>query len=357
MLNAILVAVRFVILAFSGHKQVASENAALRQQLAVFKRDVKRPKLHGRDRLFWIALRMIWEDWKSALVIVQPETVVSWHRNRFKRYWRQLSRPKMPGRPPVTGEIRKLVRTMASANPLWGAPRVHGELLKLGFEISERTVSRLMPKKERKPTQTWMTFLRNHAGQIVSIDLFTVATIQLRVLYVFIVLAHDRRRVVHFNVTKNPTAVWAAQQIVEAFPENTAPRYLVRDRDRVYGHHFIARVEGLGVEDIPISARSPWQNCYAERVIGSIRRECLDHVVVINERHLRRILKSYFQYYHRSRTRLALQKDAPQLRPVHDRSWEESFRSEKSADSIIATIAWRRDIGFEESIPFRFTIL
>jgi hypothetical protein len=151
----------------------------------------------------------------------------SWHRNRFKRYWRQLSRPNMPGRPPVTGEIRKLVRTMASANPLWGAPRVHGELLKLGFEISERTVSRLMPKKERKHTQTWMTFLRNHAGQIVSIDLFTVVTIQLRVLYVFIVLAHDRRRVVHFNVTKNPTAVWAAQQIVEAFPENTAPRYLV----------------------------------------------------------------------------------------------------------------------------------
>jgi len=209
---------------------------------------------------------------------------------------------------------------MASANPLWGAPRVHGELLKLGFEISERTVSRLMPKKEGKPTQTWMTFLRNHVAQIVSIDLFTVATIQLRVLYVFIVLAHDRRRGVHFNVTKNPTAVWAAQQIVEAFPENTAPRYLVRDRDRVYGHHFIARVEGLGVEDIPISARSPWQNCYAERVIGSIRRECLDHVVVINERHLRRILKSYFQYYHRSRTHLALQKDAPQLRPVHDRS-------------------------------------
>jgi len=203
----------------------------------------------------------------------------------------------MPGRPPVTGEIRKLVRTMASANPLWGAPGVHGELLKLGFEISERTVSRLMPKKESKPTQTWMTFLRNDAGQIVSIDLFTVATIQLRVLHVFIVLAQDRRRVVHFNVTKNPTAVWAAQQIVEAFPENTAPRYLVRDRDRVYGHHFIARVEGLGVEDIPISARSPWQNCYAERLIGSIRRECLDHVVVINERHLRRILKSYFQYY------------------------------------------------------------
>ena len=263
---------------------------------------------------------MIWNDWKSALVIVRPETVISWHRNRFKRYWRQLSQPKGPGRPRVTSETRKLVRTMAAANPLWGAPRVHGELLKLGFEISERTVSRLMPKKDRKSTQTWMTFLRNHVGQIVSIDFFTVATIQLQVLYAFIILAHDRRRVVHFNVTEHPTAVWAAQQIVEAFPENTAPHYLVRDRDGVYGHHFIVRVQGLDIDQVPISARSPWQNCYAERVIGSIRRECLNYLIVINERHLRRILKGYFQYYHRSRTHLSLEKDAPEPRPVQHRA-------------------------------------
>jgi putative transposase len=177
-----------------------------------------------------------------------------------------------------------------------------------------------MPKKDKEPTQQWMTFLRNHVGQFVSIDFFTVATIRLHVLYVFIVLAHDRRRVLHFNVTENPTAVWAAQQIVEAFPDNSAPRYLVRDRDGVYGHYFVARVEGLGIEHVPISARSPWQNCYVERVIGSIRRECLNHLIVINDRHLRRILRSYFRYYHRSRTHLSLDKDAPEPRPVQHRA-------------------------------------
>jgi putative transposase len=201
---------------------------------------------------------------------------------------------------------------MATANPTWGAPRVHGELKKLGFKISERTVSRLMPKKTGKPSQTWMTFLRNHVSQMVSVDFFTVPTIQLRVLYVFVILAHDRRRVLHFNVTENPTAAWAAQQIVEAFPEETVPRYLIRDRDGIYGHDFTTRVDGLGIQQVPISARSPWQNCYAERMIGSIRRECLNHVIVINEWHLRRILKSYFSYYHRSRTHLSLDKDAPE---------------------------------------------
>src|SRR5262245_54197060 len=249
MLNAIVIAIRSIILIFSGHKQIALENAALRQQLAVFKRDMKRPKLHGRDRLFWIALMMIWKDWKSALVVVRPETVISWQRNRFKRYWRQLSHPKNPGRTPISAEIRTLIRTMAGANPLWGAPRIHGELLKLGFEISERTVSRLMPKRDRKPSQTWMAFLRNHVGQLVSIDFFTVPTIQLRVLYVLVVLVHDRRRVVHFNVTEHPTAIWAAQQIVQAFPDDSAPRYMIRDRDGIYGEQFRSRVEGMGIEE------------------------------------------------------------------------------------------------------------
>ena len=205
---------------------------------------------------------------------------------------------------------------MSTANPTWGAPRVHGELKKLGFKISERTVSRLMPKKTGKPSQTWMTFLRNHVGQMVSVDCFTVATIQLRVLYVFVILAHDRRRVLHFNVTENPTADWTAEQIVEAFPDDTVTRYLVRDRDGIYGHVFTARVEGLGIRQVPTSARSPWHNCYAERMIGSIRRECLNHVIVINQRHLRRILKSYFGYYHRWRTHLSLDKDAPESCPV-----------------------------------------
>jgi putative transposase len=317
-LNAILVWIRFVILVLSGHQHVALENAALRQQLAVFKRDVKRPRLRRRDRMFWIGLRAIWKEWKSALVMVRPETVISWQRKRFKRYWWNLSQSKEPGRPRVSSEIRKLVRHMAAANPLWGAPRVHGELLKLGFEISERTVSRLMPKKDRKPSQTWMTFLRNHVGQMVSVDFFTVVTIRLQVLYVFLILAHDRRRVLHFNITAHPTAVWAAQQIVEAFPDDTAPRYLLRDRDAIYGHSFTDRVEGMDMEQAQIAARSPWQNCYVERVIGSIRRECLNHMVVINRSHLRRILKSYFHYYHRSRTHLALDKDAPESRQPHE---------------------------------------
>src|SRR5215470_13262585 len=216
----------------------------------------------------------------------------------------EVTQPKQPGRPRTCSEIRKLIQTMATANPTWGAPRVHGELKKLGFNISERTVSRLMPKKTGKPSQTWMTFLRNHVGQMVSVDFFTVPTIQLRVLYVFVILAHDRRRVLHFNVTENPTADWTARQLVEAFPNDTVPRYLARDRDGIYGNVFTARVDGLGIRQVPTSARSPWQNCYAERIIGSIRRECLNHVIVINEWHLRQILKSYFVYYHRSRTHL-----------------------------------------------------
>jgi hypothetical protein len=318
MLNVIVVSIRFILLILGGQKQVALENVALRQQLAVFKRDVRRPKLNGRDRLFWVGLRMLWQDWKAALVIVRPETVISWHRKRFKRYWWKLSQPKQPGRPPVRSEIRKLIQAMSTANPTWGAPRVHGELKKLGFKISERTVSRLMPKKTGKPSQTWMTLLRNHVGQMVSVDFFTVATLQLRVLYVFVILAHDRRRVLHFNVTENPTADWTVRQIVEACPDNSVPRYLVRDRDGIYGHVFTARVDGLGIRQVPISARSPWQNCYAERIIGSIRRECLNHVIVVNEWHLRRILKSYFGYYRRSRRDLSLDKDAPEYRPVQD---------------------------------------
>ena len=316
MLNAILFWIRFVILVLGGHQQVALENAALRQQLAVFKRDVKRPQLRRWDRLFWIGLRAIWKDWKSALVIVRPETVISWQQKRFKRYWWRLSQSKGPGRPRVSSEIRTLISNMAATNPFWGAPRVHGELLKLGYEISERTVSRLMPKNDKKPSQTWTTFLRNHVGQMVSIDFFTVATVRLHVLYVFVILAHDRRRVLHFNVTEHPTAVWAAQQIIEAFPEDRAPRYLLRDRDGIYGHCFTTRIEGMGIEQVRITARSPWQNCYVERAIGSIRRECLNHMIVLSEQHLRRILKSYFHYYHESRTHLSLSKDAPESRAI-----------------------------------------
>jgi len=250
MLNVILLGIRFVILVLAGHKEIALENAALRQQLAVFKRDINRPRLRRRDRIFWMGLRAIWKDWKSALMIVRPETVISWQRKRFNRYWWRLSQPKGPGRPRLSAEIRNLITTMAAANPLWGAPRIHGELLKLGVEISERTVSRLIPKQNKEPSQTWKTFLTNHVGQLVSIDFFTVPTLQLRVLFVLVVLAHERRRVLHFNVTEHPNAEWTAQQIIGAFPEDAAPRYLIRDRDGIYGSHFRNRVQGMRIQEV-----------------------------------------------------------------------------------------------------------
>jgi transposase InsO family protein len=299
-----------------GHRQVALENLALRQQLAVYKRLTPRPKLRAADRLFWAGLARVWTGWRQALVIVSPATVLRWQRRRFREYWTRLSGRSRGGRPPVSTEIAALVRKMAAANPLWGAPRIHGELLKLGIAVAERTVSRLMPKRRPEPSQTWRTFLANHIGGFVSIDFFTVPTVRLRVLFVLVVLAHHRRRVVHFNVTEHPTAAWTAQQLVDAFPDDSAPVYLLRDCDRVYGQQFRHRVKGMGVEEILTAPQSPWQNPFAERLIGSVRRECLNHVLVFGERHLLRVLARYFGYYHQARTHLALDKDAPDFRTI-----------------------------------------
>ena len=205
---------------------------------------------------------------------------------------------------------------MAAANPLWGAPRIHGELLKLGIEVSERTVSRFLPRNRKPPSQTWRAFLNNHVQELVSIDFFTVPTATFRVLFVLVVLAHHRRRVIHFNVTEHPTALWTGQQMVEAFPDDTAPRYLLRDRDKIYGNDFRERIRGMSMEEVLSAPASPWQRAYVERLIGSVRRDCLDHVIVLGEGHLRTILKSYLAYYHRSRTHLGLAKDAPEPRAV-----------------------------------------
>jgi hypothetical protein len=243
-------------------------------------------------------------------------SVLRWRRRRFREYWTQLSGRTRRGRPPVNAEIKALVTRMATANPLWGAPRIHGELLKLGIDVAERTVSRLMPKRRFLPSQTWRTFLANHVYDFVSIDFFTVPTARLRVLFVLVVLAHHRRRVVHFNVTEHPTACWTVQQIVNAFPDDAAPSYLLRDRDQVYGAQFRHRVKGMQIEEVLTAPQSPWQNPLAKRLIGSIRHECLDHVLVLSERHLRRILTCYFGYYHGARTHLSLEKDAPDGRPV-----------------------------------------
>ncbi len=283
---------------------------------------IKRPRLRSQDRLFWILLFRFWSNWREALVIVKPDTVVRWHKKGFKLFWKFKSRRKGPGRLPISPEIRNLILKMAKANPLWEAPRIHGELLKLGIEISERTVSNLMPRrKPTPPSQTWRTFLKNHMINMVSIDFFTVPTAKFRILFVLVILSHSRRRVVHFNVTPNPTAKWTAQQVIEAFPWDTAPKYLLRDRDSTYGAYFRQRVKNMGIKEIITAAQSPWQNPFVERLIGSIRRDCLclDHAIVLNESHLSRILISYFRYYHYDRTHYGLGKDTPFERPVQPR--------------------------------------
>jgi len=292
------------------------ENLALRQQLALLRRRSKRPKFGLLDRAFWMWLSQWWTRWSEVLHVVKPQTVIRWHRQSFRAFWTWKSRRGRVGRPRVGGELADLVRTMALANPLWGAPRIHGELLKLGFDVSQRTVARLMPRRPKPPSQTWRTFLQNHVADLVSVDFFVVPTATFRILYVFVVLLHHRRRVVHFNVTDSPTAAWTAQQIVEAFPDDSTPRYLLRDRDSIYGGEFRRRVKGMCIAEVLSSPRSPWQNPFAERLIGTLRRELLDHVIVLSEGHLRRRLRSYLRYYHGSRTHLALEKDAPQPRAV-----------------------------------------
>jgi len=294
---------------------LVAENLALRQQLAVLQVSAKRPRLRKRDRLFWVWLSRLWANWRSCLMIVKPETVIRWHREGFRLYWRWKSRKKR-GRPKTDAEIRKLIRRMARDNPLWGAPRIQSELALLGHYVAESTVAKYMGRARKPPSQTWRTFLENHIGDIVAIDFFVVATVGFRLLYCFLVLRHDRRRVVHFNVTPRPTARWTAQQVVEAFPFDSAPRFLIRDHDGIYGQDFCERVKYLGIEEVVIAYRSPWQSPYVERVIGSIRRECLDHVIVLNGAHLLRILRDYFTYYHDARSHLSLDRNAPLPRKV-----------------------------------------
>ena len=293
------------------------ENLALRHQINVLQRSQRgRVRLAELDRLLWARLLHLWSGWRSPLIIVKPETVLAWHRRGFRLYWTWKSRHRRPGRPEVSREARDLIRKTSLANSLWGAPRIHGELLKLGFELSQATVDKYMGRPRKPPSQTWRTFLDSHLKQLVSTDFFVVPTVNFRILFVFVVLAHHRRRVIQFNVTAHPTSDWTAQEIAEAFPWDTAPRYLLHDRDSVYGDVFRQRVRGMAIREVLTAPRSPWQSPYVERLIGSIRRECLDHLIVFNESSLRRTLKLYFVYYHGARTLLSLEKDAPDSRPV-----------------------------------------
>jgi putative transposase len=302
---------------FRARSALQLENLALRHQIGVLKRSAgKRPKLTAADRLFWVFLRRIWDNWRSALNIVQPATVIAWHRKGFRLFWTWKIRHGQVGRPAVACEVRDLIRKMSRENPLWGAPHIHGELLKLGIEIGETSVAKYMVRHRQPPSQSRRTFLDNHIKNLVSVDFFTVPTIRFQVLYVFLVLAHDRRRVLHFNVTAHPTAEWTAQQLREAFPFDQVPRYLLRDRDQIFGDTFRAQVKDMQIKEVLSAPRSPWQRAYVERVIGSIRRECLDHVIVFGESSLRRTLSSYFSYYHQTRPHLSLDKDAPEPRPI-----------------------------------------
>ena len=302
--------------AFRPRLSLQLEVAALRHQLAVYQRTCQRPRIQPADRILWSLLSRLYSRWQDLVMFVQPRTVIAWQHRRFRDHWARVSRSGKPGRPAISKELRALIRRMSRANPTWGSPRILGELRKLGIDVAKSTVEKYRVRPRRPASPTWKMFLGNHVKDLVAIDFFIVPTVKSTVLFVLVVLAHHRRRVVHFNVTEHPTSEWTAQQIVEAFPWDEAPKVLLRDRDRVYGATFRRRVRNLGIEEVLTAPRSPWQNPYAERLIGSVRRECLDHIMVLSERHLKRILSQYFEYYHRWRTHLSLEMDTPISRPV-----------------------------------------
>jgi putative transposase len=299
---------------FRSRGNLVLENLVLRQQLSVLKRRHPRPSLGLFDKLFWLIARRVWSAWKESLLIVTPETVVRWHRTGFRMYWRLISRVRAQvGRRPTPKEVRELIFRMVADNPTWGAPRIHGELLMLGFELSERTISRWMKRAPRDPdpAKRWLAFLRNHREAIAAMDFFTVPTITFGVLYCFFVISHGRRRILHVNVTKHPTTGWIIQQLREAFPFGSTPKFLIFDRDAKYDRELPAAVRSLEMSPVQTSFRSPWQNGVAERWIGSCRRDLLDHIVALNERHLKRLLSEYVRYHHEDRTHLGLEKGTP----------------------------------------------
>lgn len=290
--------------------------AALRHQVMILQRQQRRrPKLTRWDRLLFAALYHVQPRVLQSISIVQPETVVRWHRSGFRLLWKRKSRGKA-GRPNISAEVRRLIGQISRENPLWGAPRIHGELLKLGIDVCQSTAAKYMVRGRAPPSQGWLTFLRNHADGIAAIDLFVVPTISFRLLYGLVILHLGRRRIIHIGATYHPTAEWLAQQITEAFPWETSPDHLIRDRDCAYGDAFRRRLSAMGIRDGPTAPRSPWQNGYVERTIGSIRRELLDHVIVTGERHLRSLLRDYAEYHNNWRTHLGLNKDTPLARPV-----------------------------------------
>lgn len=302
---------------FRVRQSLLLENLALRQQLVVLKRRRRRPNLSPFDKLFWVAVSRFWSGWKQGLIVVTPETIIRWHRAGFRLYWKLISRVRTRvGRKPTPKEVRELIFWMVVENSTWGAPRIHGELLMLGFDLCERTISRWMKRAPRdpEPAKRWLAFLRNQREAIAAMDFFTVPTITFGALYCFFVISHDRRRILHFNVTKHPTSLWIVQQLREAFPFELAPQFLIFDRDAKYGLEVPVAVRSLKMSPVRTSFESPWQNGVAERWVETCRRDLLDHVIAVNERHLKRLLSAYVRYYHEDRTHLGLSKGTPDYR-------------------------------------------
>src|ERR1700741_3649434 len=301
---------------FKTQARLEAEIVLLRHQLNVLRqRFPSKPRLTAGDRLIFVWLYRLFPSLLNAITMVQPETIIRWHRTGFRLYWRWKSRSR-GGRPKVPMEIRSLTREMSLANRLWGAPRIHGELLKLGIEVAQSTVAKYMARRGRGRSQTWKTFLDNHSAGIGAMDFLIVPTVGFRLLFVLVILRHERRRLISLSVTDHPTADWIARQLTDAFPWDEAPDYMIRDRDGCYGRAVTKRLAAMGIRDHPTARQSPWQNGHAERLIGSIHRECLDHIVVFGEGHLRRILAGYARYYNELRTHLSLRKDSPGHRPV-----------------------------------------
>jgi transposase InsO family protein len=306
----------FVADLFKSRSRLEAENLFLRHQLTLaLRQKPPRVRLRGSDRALLVWMVRLWPSLLDTVQVVQPETILRWHRAGVRAFWRWRSRNRA-GRPKIDRELRELIQRMSMENALWGASRIHGELLKLGYEVAQSTVSKYMARGGRPPSQSWKTFLRNHAEAIAAIDMCMVPTLSFERLFAFLVLGHGRRQLLWFEVTRHPTAAWLARQITEAFPWASAPAYLVRDNDWAYGHVFTSRVAAMGIRDRPISPGSPWQNGVAERLIGTLRRECLNHMVIFGEAHLRRILSAYAVYYNHTRTHLALNKDCPLERPI-----------------------------------------
>ena len=329
---------------FRSRHDLGLEIIALRHQLAVLKRSTKRARLHATDRLFWVLLGRFFPRWSGSLLIVKPETVVAWHRKAFRTYWRFRSQPKKVGRPSTSTEIRAMVERMARENPTWGAPRVHGELLKLGIQVSERTVSRYLSRLRRNGNagQRWRTFLNNHREVIVGMDLFTVITLNFRILYGLFLIHHHRREILHFNSTEHPTSEWIVQQLREALPGGSDQHYVIFDRDKKFGDVVLKFLDSCGIASVRTSYQSPWQNGVAERWVRSFRNELLDHVIVFDACHLRRLAQNYLRYYHEDRTHDGLGKDTPAKRRPQARNAGEQLHATPRLGGLHHRYYWAR---------------